>query len=91
MLERIEPSALNEWIFNNVPLYNKFRTPSMALVLANVCMAILATLTLKTVLDKERDRKAINRGLYIATGIIGGLILGQSIFFFDWFEELLDL
>ena len=23
--------------------------------------------------------------------IIGGLILGQSIFFFDWFEELLDL
>lgn len=67
--------GLNEWIFNNVPLYNKFRTPSMALVLANVCMAILATLTLKTVLDKERDRKAINRGLYIATGIIGGLIL----------------
>lgn len=67
--------GFNEWIFNNVPLYNKFRTPSMALVLANVCMAILATLTLKTVLDKERDRKAINRGLYIATGIIGGLIL----------------
>ena len=23
--------------------------------------------------------------------LIGGLILGQSIFFFDWFEELLDL
>lgn len=67
--------GFNEWIFNNVPLYNKFRTPSMALVLANVCMAILAALTLKTVLNKERDRKAINRGLYIATGVIGGLIL----------------
>ncbi len=67
--------GFNEWIFNNVPLYNKFRTPSMALVLANVCMALLAALTLKTVLNKERDRKAINRGLYIATGVIGGLIL----------------
>ena len=67
--------GFNEWVFNHVPLYNKFRTPSMALTLANVCMAILAALTLKAVFDKERDRKLINRGLYIATGVVGGLIL----------------
>lgn len=67
--------GFNEWIFNHIPLYNKFRTPSMALVLANVCMAIMAALTLKAVFDKERDRKLINRGIYIATGILGGLIL----------------
>ena len=67
--------GFNEWVFNHVPLYNKFRTPSMALTLANVCMAILAALTLKAVFDKERDRKRINRGLYIATGLVGGLIL----------------
>ena len=68
-------AGFNGWVFNHVPLYNKFRTPSMALVLANVCMAILAALTLKAVFDKERDRKRINRGLYIATGLVGGLIL----------------
>ena len=67
--------GFNEWVFNHVPLYNKFRTPSMALTLANVCMAILAALTLKAVFDKERNRKLINRGLYIATVVVGGLIL----------------
>lgn len=68
-------AGFNGWIFEHVPLYNKFRTPSMALTLANVCMAILAALTLKAVFEKERDRKLINRGLYIATGVVGGLIL----------------
>lgn len=67
--------GFNEWVFNHLPMYNKFRTPSMVLVIANVCIAILATLTLRTVFDKERDRKAVNRGLYIATGVLGGLIL----------------
>lgn len=68
-------SGFNGWIFDHVPLYNKFRTPSMALVLANVCVVILAVLALKAALDKERDRKRINLGLYIATGAMGGLIL----------------
>ena len=67
--------GVNEWVFNNIPFYNKFRTPSMALVLANVCMAILAVLTLKTVLDKERNRKHVNIGLYVATGALTALIL----------------
>lgn len=67
--------GFNNWVFDHVPLYNKFRTPSMALVLANVCVVILAVLALKAALDGERDRKKINRGLYIATGVVGGLIL----------------
>lgn len=68
--------GLNAWVFNHVPLYNKFRTPSMALVLANVCMALLAALTLKTVLNRERDRKRVNLALYISAGLLGVLILG---------------
>lgn len=67
--------GFNEWVFNNIPFYNKFRTPSMALVLANVCMALLAALTLKAIFQQERNRSLINKGLYIATGIVGGLIL----------------
>ncbi len=71
--------GFNEWAFNHVPLYNKFRTPSMALVLANVCMALLAALTLKAVFDKERDQKKVNKALYIATGALGVLILGVMV------------
>lgn len=65
----------NEWVFNHVPFYNKFRTPSMALVLANVCVAIMAVLALQKLLDPERDRKRVNRVLYICTGGLSLLIL----------------
>lgn len=71
--------GVNEWIFNHVPFYNKFRTPSMALVLANACMVILAVLALKAILDKERDRNRTNKAIYIATGALAALIVGVMI------------
>ena len=69
--------AFNEFLFNHLPMYNKFRTPSMSLVIANVTMVMMAVLTLKAVFDKKNpiDRKMLNRSLYIATGVVGGLIL----------------
>lgn len=71
--------GFNGWVFNHVPFYNKFRTPSMALVLANACMAIMAVLTLKAVFNPERDRKRVNVGLYVSTGVLTVLILGVLI------------
>lgn len=68
----------NEWLFNHMPLYNKFRTPSMSLVLANVCMAIMAVLALKHIFsigDNEEARKRLNRNLYIITGSLLALIV----------------
>ena len=65
----------NEWMFNNMPMYNKFRTPSMALVLSNVCVAIMAVLALKAVYAEGRNRKLINAGLYVSTGILMAVIL----------------
>lgn len=75
--------SFNEWIFNHLPLYNKFRTPSMALVLANVCMAIMATLTLKHIFNpnnNEQDRKRIIRGIYISAGSLVLIILAVMLF-----------
>ena len=74
--------GFNEFLFNNLPYYNKFRTPSMSLVIANVTMVIMAILTLKAIFDKENpiDKKKLNLGLYISTGITGGFILLMMVF-----------
>ncbi len=67
--------VVNEWLFYNLPFYNKFRTPSMALVLANVTVIILAVLGLKEFFSKEVENKRKKKALYISGGIVGGLTL----------------
>jgi hypothetical protein len=67
--------AFNEWVFNHLPLYNKFRTPSMALVLANVCMVILGMLGLRQIFSTEMDAKRKMRTLYIAGGSTAAILL----------------
>lgn len=69
--------GFNSFLFDKLPLYNKFRTPSMSLVIANVTMVFMAVLALKNIFDKENpiDKKKLNLGLYISTGITAGFIL----------------
>lgn len=73
--------SFNQWMFDHLPLYNKFRTPSMSLVLANVCLVIVAALGLQALVNAKREKNATqllrsqNRALYIATGVTGGIIL----------------
>lgn len=68
--------SLNNWLFDHLPLYNKFRTPSMSLVMTTTAMAMLGMLALRTLLKKEVELKHI----YIATGITGGLCLLIALF-----------
>ena len=71
--------GLNGWLFENLPLYNKFRTPSMALVLSNACVAIMAVLAMKEMLNEKRDRKRVNLALYIGGGALCAVILGVML------------
>ena len=76
--------SFNGFLFNNLPYYNKFRTPSMSLVIANVAMVMMAMLALKAVFDKKNDtpadQRSLNRALYISAGITGGLCLLFALF-----------
>ena len=71
---------LNEFFFHYLPLYNKFRTPSMALTIAGVTMAAMAMLALKEIFDNKEARKIYLKPLYIAFGITGGLCVIFALF-----------
>ncbi len=77
----------NEWIFYHLPLYNKFRTPSMALVILGVAMPMLGIMGLHHIITNKIDRPTALKYSYISAGIAGGLcllfiILGKTLFSF---------
>ena len=72
--------VVNEFLFYHLPLYNKFRTPSMALTIAEVTMAALAVLALKEIFDNKENRKVYLKPVYISAGITGGLCLFFALF-----------
>jgi hypothetical protein len=71
--------AINDFLFYHLPLYNKFRTPSMALSIAEVTMVTLAILAVKAFME-HKDRAGLLKPLYIAAGITGGLCLIYALF-----------
>ncbi|MEL6805812.1 MAG: hypothetical protein AAFO91_18755, partial [Bacteroidota bacterium] len=70
--------ALNEFMFYNFPLYNKFRAVAMILVIAEFTMPLLAVLGLYHAINYEKSgftKAQTTRNVYIALGITGGLCL----------------
>ena len=84
---------LNEFFFYNLPLYNKFRAPSMALVIASLTMVTLGVLTVVEFMKvcksgDEAAKKRLTRALGISFAATGGLSLlfalfGSAIFSFE--------
>lgn len=84
--------SINNWLFYNLPLYNKFRTPSMSLVIVNFTMAAMAFMCLKEIVNKSIDKKELNKKLYIAFGAVGGICLifclfGGTMFSFEGLND----
>ncbi|MCU4162478.1 YfhO family protein [Carboxylicivirga caseinilyticus] len=67
--------AFNHFMFYNFPLYNKFRTVEMALVIASFTMPVLGFLGLKTVIEKPELIKQDSKWFLIAFGLTGGISL----------------
>ncbi len=72
-------SIFTDLLFNYFPLFNKFRTPSMALAMAGIAVPALAMIGLAKALSKDLDpdkfKRAFRLTLYTTGGVMTILLL----------------
>lgn len=71
---------VTDLLFDYFPLYNKFRSVSMALVIAQVCVPFLAMIAIKEITDQKDNYKFNIKNLYWAAGITIGICLLFTLF-----------
>lgn len=83
--------GFNTFLFENLPIYNKFRAPSMALVITQFVIPLLAALGLQAVLfgerTKEENQKLFKQILY---GVVGLVLLLGLIYVFNEYDGPVD-
>ncbi len=57
-----------EWFFNYAPFFNKFRTPSMALVIAGLTVPLLGILGIDRFIKREGDEGETRKALLASAG-----------------------
>ena len=67
--------SLTNFFFSYIPGYNKFRSVTMILVIAELAMPLLGMLALKEFFDSKEDPKKLMKKLFIAVGITAGIAL----------------
>lgn len=67
--------GFTDFFLDYIPGYNKFRAVSMTLVIAEVCMPLLAFLALAEIFKNPEMLKQNKKYLYISLGITGGFCL----------------
>ena len=65
--------AVNDFMFYHFPMFNKFRTPSMILVLTTFVMAFFGFYGLKALYNTDNNQAYLKKSLYISLAISGGL------------------
>ncbi|TKG90125.1 hypothetical protein EYV94_24285 [Puteibacter caeruleilacunae] len=66
---------LTDFFLDHFPMYNKFRTVSMILVIAEIAIPLLGMLALKEILSGGVDKKELKKALIRSGAIVGGFCL----------------
>ncbi len=76
--------AVNYFLFDHLPFYKKFRAPSMALVIPQLSVPLLAVIFLNEFVktEKEKLQKLFKKCLYITGATVA--VLGMFYFFSDF-------
>lgn len=74
--------GFNTFIFEHLPLYNKFRAPSMAQVIPQLTLAIAAMLTIQQLFFAEKSREMLQQDFKKILYTVGGLFAVLALLYF---------
>jgi hypothetical protein len=66
--------AFNSFLFNYLPFYNKFRVPTMTLVIPQVLFPLLGIMTLQQFLFEEKNKAEAIKKLKLAGYVTAGIV-----------------
>jgi Bacterial membrane protein YfhO len=73
--------GFNTFLYNNLPLYNKFRAPSMILVVPQLLLTLLASLGLHQIVT-AKDKKILMKPFIYALATTGVFFMLGFVFYF---------
>ena len=71
---------LTRIFYNWFPMYSQFRNHTQILVVAEITVPLLGLMGIKAVMDGSVSREKLNRAIYTAAGITGGICLFMILF-----------
>lgn len=72
--------TLNYFLFDYLPFYNKFRTPMMAMSIAQVSVIALAIMTLSELFNTKITKEFLKKNVLPSFYIVGGLLVFLMLF-----------
>lgn len=85
--------GFNTFLFNHFPLYNKFRAPTMALTIAQICVPIIAILGLHHWFQRDpKDENTVKKLKYAGIGLLSVVLIFtfMSGIFTDFSKQIVD-
>ena len=71
---------LTRIFYNWFPMYSQFRNHTQILVVAEITVPLLGLMGVKAIMDVTVSREKLNRAIYTAAGITGGICLFMVLF-----------